>query len=139
MTWDFTVVESGDNISDNREKRGETATMPYATNGAIRIYYQLEGEGVPLILHHGSFASGSDWRDSAYSDALKRDHQLIMIDARGHGSSDKPHDPAAYDMASRVSDVVSVLDALEIRRAHFFGYSMGGWIGFGMAKYGACP
>ena len=109
--------------------------MPYATNGDIRIHYQIVGDGDPLILHHGSFASGSDWQESQYADTLKRDHQLIMIDARGHGASDKPYDPVAYDLPSRVSDVTAVLDALQIERAHFFGYSMGGWIGFGMAKY----
>ncbi len=53
------------------------------TNGDIRIHYQIEGAGAPLILHHGSFGSGSDWRDLGYTDALKRDNQLILIDARG--------------------------------------------------------
>jgi pimeloyl-ACP methyl ester carboxylesterase len=38
-------------------------------------------------------------------------------------------------LQKRVGDVVAVLDALHIQKAHFFGYSMGGWIGFGMAKY----
>ena len=66
---------------------------------------------------------------------MKRQNRLVLIDARGHGASDKPHDPAAYDMALRVSDVTSVLDDLQIERANFFGYSMGGWIGFGLAKY----
>ena len=37
--------------------------MPFATNGGIRIHYEIEGAGQPLILHHGSFASGADWRD----------------------------------------------------------------------------
>jgi pimeloyl-ACP methyl ester carboxylesterase len=57
------------------------------------------------------------------------------LDARGHGESDKPHDPAAYALALRVGDVVAVLDSLAIEKAHYWGYSMGGWIGFGMAKY----
>jgi len=109
--------------------------MSYAMNAGTRIHYEVEGAGPPLILHHGSFASGADWRDLGYTDALKHDNQLIMIDARGHGASDKPHDPAAYDMASRVSDVTSVLDDLKLERANFFGYSMGGWIGFGLAKH----
>jgi pimeloyl-ACP methyl ester carboxylesterase len=112
-------------------------TMPYATNNGVRIHYQVEGEGPPLVLHHGSFASGSDWRDLGYAGALRQYNQLILIDARGHGESDRPHDPSAYDMASRVSDVTSVLDALQIQRAHFFGYSMGGYIGFGLAKHAA--
>jgi pimeloyl-ACP methyl ester carboxylesterase len=62
-------------------------------------------------------------------------HRLILIDARGHGASDKPHDPDAYELNRRVADVVAVLDALDIAKALFWGYSMGGWIGFGIAKY----
>ena len=53
----------------------------------------------------------------------------------GHGASDKPHDPDAYVLNRRVADVVAVLDALDIAKALFWGYSMGGWIGFGIAKY----
>jgi pimeloyl-ACP methyl ester carboxylesterase len=109
--------------------------MPYANNQGIRIHYEVEGAGPPLILHHGSFGSADDWREFGYTDVLKHDHQLILMDARGHGASDKPHDPAAYDMALRVADVTSVLDDLQIGRAHFFGYSMGGWIGFGLGQY----
>jgi pimeloyl-ACP methyl ester carboxylesterase len=109
--------------------------MPFATNAGIRIHYEVEGSGQPLVLHHGSFASGAHWRDLGYVDALKHDNLLILLDARGHGASDKPHDPAAYDLALRASDVISVLDDLKIERANFFGYSTGGWIGFGLARY----
>jgi pimeloyl-ACP methyl ester carboxylesterase len=109
--------------------------MPFATNTGIRIHYEVVGSGPPLVLHHGSFGSGADWRNLGYVDALKHENQLILMDARGHGASDKPHDPADYDMVSRASDVTSVLDDLRIERANFFGYSMGGWIGFGLAKY----
>jgi len=109
--------------------------MPYVTNRGIRIHYEVEGIGAPLVLHHGSFGSGADWHDLGYAAELTFQNRLILIDARGHGASDKPHDPAAYDMALRVSDVTSVLDDLQIERANFFGYSMGGWIGFGIAKH----
>jgi len=113
----------------------EAVTMPFATNSGIRIYYEVEGSGPPLLLHHGSFGSGADWRDLGYVQALKHKNQLILMDARGHGTSDKPHVSTAYDLALRVSDVTSVLDDLKVERADFFGYSMGGWIGFGLAKY----
>jgi pimeloyl-ACP methyl ester carboxylesterase len=109
--------------------------MPYANNQGIRIHYEVEGTGPPLVLQHGSFGCGEDWRDFGYTSALKNDHQLILVDTRGHGASDKPHEPAAYDLASRAADVTAVLDALQIRQADYFGYSMGGWIGFGLAKY----
>ena len=68
-------------------------------------------------------------------DALKGDYRLILVDARGHGQSDKPQDPSAYGLEKRVADVTSVVDAMGVAKAHFWGYSMGGWIGFGMAKY----
>ena len=109
--------------------------MPYANNRGIRIHYQIRGEGLPLILHHGSTQSWEDWQDMGYCQELSHDYQLIMLDARGHGASDKPHDPAAYALPLRVGDVTTVLDALNLTQAHFFGYSMGGRVGFGMAKY----
>ncbi len=75
------------------------------------------------------------WYLHGYVDTLKSDYQLILIDARGHGQSDKPHDPAAYTLSLQASDVLAVLNDLGIRQAHYWGYSMGGMIGFGMAKY----
>jgi len=85
-------------------------------------------------LQHGFSESFEDWYEYGYVDALKNNFRLILVDARGHGGSDKPHDPAAYALEYRVSDVVVVLDALRIEKAHYWGYSMGGWIGFGMAN-----
>jgi len=109
--------------------------MPYADNGDVRIHYQLEGDGPALVLQHGFTESVVDWYETGYIEALRPDYRLILIDARGHGASDKPHDPGAYLLDQRVSDVVAVLDALDIAKALFWGYSMGGWIGFGIAKY----
>jgi pimeloyl-ACP methyl ester carboxylesterase len=76
-----------------------------------------------------------DWYRYGYVEALRQDYQLILIDGRGHGDSDKPHDPAAYDLSFRAGDVVAVLDDLHLPTAYFWGYSMGGRIGFGLAKY----
>jgi pimeloyl-ACP methyl ester carboxylesterase len=109
--------------------------MPYAYNQHIRLYYDVEGNGPPLILHHESADSYEIWRDLGYHDALRHDYQLICLDARGHGASDKPHDPTAYDLRLRVADVTAILDDLNLAQAHYFGYSMGGWIGFGLAKF----
>jgi pimeloyl-ACP methyl ester carboxylesterase len=87
------------------------------------------------VLQHGFTESLVDWYECGYVEALRSDYRLILIDARGHGASDKPHDPDAYVLNRRVADIVAVLDALDIARALFWGYSMGGWIGFGIAKY----
>ena len=109
--------------------------MPYADNGDVRIHYEVVGSGPPLILQHGFTDSLATWYDIGYVEPLKRDYRLVLIDARGHGASEKPHNVDAYAMDRRVGDIVAVLDNLQISRAHYFGYSMGGWIGFGMGKY----
>ena len=104
--------------------------MPYADNNGVKINYEVEGEGTPLVLQHGFSSSLQSWRDNGYVDALKSDYKLIMIDSRGHGASDKPHDPESYDMKIRVGDILAVMDAEGIDKAHYWGYSMGGQIGF---------
>lgn len=60
---------------------------------------------------------------------------FLLLDACGHGVSDKPHEPDAYELAQRVGDIVAVLDQENLVQAHYLGYSMGGWIGYGVAKY----
>jgi pimeloyl-ACP methyl ester carboxylesterase len=109
--------------------------MPFALNQGTRIHYETAGDGPALVLHHGTMGSGPDWVDLGYVEALKDRHRLILIDARGHGQSDKPHDPKTYDLRLRAADVAAVLDDLGVPSASFFGYSMGGWIGFGLAKH----
>jgi pimeloyl-ACP methyl ester carboxylesterase len=109
--------------------------MPIATNRGVRIHYEIIGDGPPLVLQHGFTSSLAAWHECGYVDALRTRYRLVLVDARGHGLSDKPHDEQAYGLERRVADVTAVLDALSIARAHFWGYSMGGTIGFGMAKY----
>jgi pimeloyl-ACP methyl ester carboxylesterase len=109
--------------------------MPYADNQGVRIHYRVEGSGPALVLQHGFTQSVEDWFECGYVEALKDDYKLVIIDARGHGDSDKPRDAAAYALEARVGDVVAVLDALAIEKADFWGYSMGSWIGYGMAEH----
>ena len=108
--------------------------MPYTDNNGVRIHYHIEGGGTPLILQHGLTSSVQRWYEFGFVDALKDDYKLLLIDARGHGDSDKPHDAEAYDQKLMASDVIAVLDAESIDAAHYMGYSMGGSIGFGIAE-----
>jgi pimeloyl-ACP methyl ester carboxylesterase len=109
--------------------------MPFASNDGVRVHYETEGSGEPLVLQHGSGGDGNAWREYGYVAALKDGYRCILMDARGHGESDKPHDRDSYHLGLRVSDIVAVLDSLGIEKASYFGYSMGGWIGLGAAKY----
>ena len=109
--------------------------MPYFDNDGVRIHYQVDGRGAPMVLMHGTSGSLGDWYENGWVSGLNDDYQLILIDHRGHGYSDKPHDPDSYGLEISVSDVVGVLDVLGIDRTSYLGYSMGGYIGFGLAKY----
>ncbi|MCE8033238.1 MAG: alpha/beta hydrolase [Halomonas sp.] len=108
--------------------------MPYLVNRQVKIHFQQLGEGPPLVLQHGFSDSISGWYEAGWVKRLGRHFRLIMIDARGHGLSDKPHAPDAYDLSHRVDDVLTVIDTLGLERVHFLGYSMGGWIGLGLAQ-----
>lgn len=112
--------------------------MPFAKNNGINIHYELEGEprAPLLVMQHGLASSLETWRDSGYVARLAPDYSLILVNARGHGKSDKPHDPAFYSPQAFTGDILAVLDALKIKKTGYMGYSMGGSIGFhGIARY----
>ena len=108
--------------------------MPYVQTSGAQIHYRVEGAGPPIIMVHGFSDSLDDWYEAGYVDALRDDYRLVMIDCRGHGLSDKPHVAEAYSMEMRVADVLAVMDDLDITAAHYWGYSMGGRIGFGVLE-----
>jgi pimeloyl-ACP methyl ester carboxylesterase len=98
----------------------------FDSNG-VKIHYRVWGKGDPIVLIHGFTASiDSNWVEPGIVDKLDDDFKVIALDLRGHGKSDKPHDPAAYgdEMAA---DVVRLLDHLKIEKAHVVGYSLGGF------------
>lgn len=96
--------------------------------GGVKIAYFVQGKGEPIVLIHGWLSSaGINWALRRTSDLLARDHQVIAMDVRGHGLSDKPAKEEAYG-PELVEDVVRLLDHLKIQKAHIVGYSMGGII-----------
>ena len=92
------------------------------------IAYDCQGEGAPVVLIHGFGANRNiTWANTNwYQTILKAGHKLIAIDCRGHGESDKPHEPDDYDEGRMAMDVIAVLAALEIPEVDLVGYSMGG-------------
>jgi len=109
--------------------------VPYVTNQGVHIYYEVVGEGPSLVLMHGGLSNLKAWYETVYLKTLKNDYQLVLIDIRGHGASDKPHDSNEYEMKLLVDDFTAVLDDLNVDKAHYFGYSLSGRLGFGAAKY----
>ena len=109
--------------------------MPYAVNNGVRIHFEVEGNGFPLVIQHGFTDSMETWYEIGYVDALKGKHQLILVDARGHGRSDKPHSTSAYGKKVHVEDILAVLHDLKIDRVDYWGFSMGARTGYAMAQY----
>ena len=100
----------------------------YFQSGSVRIHYVDEGKGTPVILVHGLGADiGLNWIRPGILPALAKHYRVIALDLRGHGRSDKPHDPAQYGIAL-VDDIIALMDHLQIPKAHLIGYSMGGFI-----------
>jgi hypothetical protein len=73
--------------------RAQLPEAVFESNG-VKIHYVITGTGSPVILLHPFAASSDVWGDVMRD--LARDHQVIAPDARGHGNSDKPHDPKQY-------------------------------------------
>ena len=96
-------------------------------SGDVPIAFIDEGEGEPILLIHG-FASNHrvNWVSTGWVGALKgAGRRVVALDNRGHGSSGKPHDPAAYGTPVMMEDARRLLDHLGIPRADVMGYSMG--------------
>lgn len=109
--------------------------MPFTLSHGEKIHYQVEGAGSPLLLQHGGYGSIEDWYEYGYVDGLKDRHQLILIDARAHGRSAKPHDQDKYSPELHAADVAAVLDEMDIEKCHFLGFSLGGRIGYWTARF----
>ena len=102
--------------------------MPTYSNDGLKLHYIERGTGSPLLLLHGfGMSAQSCWHDTGIVDVLADSgHRVLALDARGHGESDKPHDPDAYQVDRMRSDVLALVEQAGIERPAFVGHSMGG-------------
>ena len=122
---------SGPGYRDAREDHD----VPTFFSEGLTLAYDSFGEGKPVLCIHG-FASSAkvNWLDTGWVETLTgAGYQAIVFDNRGHGQSDKPHEPEAYYPNLMARDAVALLDVLEIRQAAVLGYSMGARIAAFMA------
>lgn len=110
--------------------------MPFASNDGVRIHYEVDGSGPPVVLAHGFSRTLESWYENGYAQVLSKKYRLVLVDSRGFGKSDKPHKIEDYGPGIIAADYTAVMDRLRIEKAHFFGYSMGGRFAFqAMARY----
>jgi pimeloyl-ACP methyl ester carboxylesterase len=96
--------------------------MSTATFEGVRLAYDVEGSGQPLLLIQGLGYGRRGWGPAP--SMLARGFQVVTFDNRGFGESDVP--PGPYTTGQLADDALAVLDAAEIGRAHVIGISLGG-------------
>jgi len=103
--------------------------MPMITVNQTHLYYEVTGAGQPVVLIHGLGSSTRDWDD--HVPELAKTYEVITLDLRGHGRSDKPGGP--YQIPMFAADLAALLQALKVASAHIVGLSLGGGFAFQFA------
>jgi len=100
--------------------------MPHITShDGTRLYYEEAGDGTPIVFVH---EYAGDWRSfEAQVRYFSRTNRCITYSQRGYPPSDVPKEAARYGQDIARDDVLALMDALGIRRAHVVGHSMGGY------------
>lgn len=102
----------------------------YAPVNGTKIYYEIYGEGIPIILLHGAFYT-IDLNWSQLIPELSKTRKVIAIEFQGHGHS--PFSERQLSLTNFASDVQKVMDYLKIDSADVAGYSMGGSVAYEFA------
>ncbi len=97
--------------------------MPFTTIQGTRMYYQSQGEGLPLIFIHGSMSSHLAW---GYQRPLSEDYRTVMLDLPGHGRSDPPE--AEISVKLYTEYVAEFIKKLDLVKGIPVGHSLGGAI-----------
>lgn len=106
------------------------STLPFVETNGIRLFVQEDSSaGEPLLLLHFGMSHLGVWEQVVphFTDG----YRVVRVDLRGHGRSDKP--PDGYDLATLAQDIIGVMDALQIERAHLVGSSMGAEVATALA------
>ncbi|HEV3426049.1 MAG TPA: alpha/beta hydrolase [Paraburkholderia sp.] len=94
----------------------------YVDHDGARIWYSTYGTGAPVILLHGGLGHSGNWGYQLPA-LLRSGRRAVLIDSRGHGRSTRDSRPFRYELMA--SDVLAVMDALQLRRAAIVGWSDG--------------
>ena len=102
----------------------------YAPVNGLQMYYEIHGEGEPLLLLHGAYMSiGSNW--AGLIPTLSQTRQVIAVELQAHGRTGDADRPITY--AGMADDVAALMDHLKVEDAAVFGYSMGGGVALRLA------
>jgi pimeloyl-ACP methyl ester carboxylesterase len=108
----------------------ETAKSGYATVHGLKMYYEIRGQGNPLVLLHGAYMT-IDLNYGRMMPELAKDRQIIAVEQQGHGHTGDIDRPFSFEQMA--DDTAELLRQLKIEKADLLGYSMGGTIAIDMA------
>lgn len=100
----------------------ETTDQAYVEHDGAQIWYATYGAGEPVILLHGGLGHGGNWGYQVPA-LVSNGYRVALIDSRGHGRSTRDERPYTYELMA--SDVLAVMDMLQIEKAAFVGWSDG--------------
>jgi pimeloyl-ACP methyl ester carboxylesterase len=95
------------------------------TSDGVSLYYEEAGAGAPVVFVHEFAGDYRTWEPQMRRFA--RSHRCVAYSQRGYPPSDVPTDPASYGQDIARDDVITVMDALGIKKAHVVGHSMGAY------------
>lgn len=109
-------------------------SMAEFRNNEVRIHYQVHGEGSPVLFLHGVVVDFNyNFEQFGWVEALnEKGFQVIGMDFRGHGETDKSSDPAFYGLDNLCDDVMSLLTHLQLEKVSLVGYSLGSAVGLNL-------
>jgi pimeloyl-ACP methyl ester carboxylesterase len=111
-------------------RNAKPAETGYADVNGLKMYYEVHGEGKPLVMVHGSFMSiPLNW--AQIIPHLAKDRKVIVAEMQGHGRTKDI--PREFSYESMADDVSGLLKHLKIDNADVLGYSMGGGVAFQVA------
>lgn len=105
--------------------------MPKTKAGELELFYEVTGEGEPVLFIHGLGSSSQDWE--AQVPAFEDRYRVITLDLRGHGQSAKPLGP--YSIPQFAEDIINLMNAFRVGSAHVIGISLGGAVAFELATH----
>jgi pimeloyl-ACP methyl ester carboxylesterase len=117
------------------------ATHCFTARDGVELSWHELGEGRPVVLLHGLFSDAeTNWiRFGHAAEIAGRGFRVIMPDLRGHGTSARPHDPAAYPPDILAEDGLALIAQLGLELYDLGGYSLGGRTAVRMVVLGARP
>jgi pimeloyl-ACP methyl ester carboxylesterase len=101
--------------------------MPELRHDSLRLHHEAHGEGPPVLMLHGGVSSfAHNYAQFGWIEALTgAGRQVVGLDFRGHGRSDRPHEAVRYGTAALAGEALALLDHLRLRQVALVGYSIG--------------